>query len=188
MPIFSAVCMAQPFGCPPYSDPFVIFSPAITENRTEIYQNVTYETIYNVTNETTNIYQTMPEEDLSDATVAPVPQGVDFSVGDISTDLKSGSLEVEEAPSETREGVLLENNPTVAYPQKDQAPDIPEDETPPTIPSLLEKHSNDGHAGAFADPEDMPVDREDSPSDDYSTHEALPWKEGTDEPPIKTTP
>lgn len=179
-----------------YSEPMVISSPVMTENRTETYQNVTYETIYSVTNETTNIYQTMPEEDLSDVAVVPVPQGVNFSVEDISADQKSGSPEVEEfsntglpaseAASGTRPEVLPESNST------DQAPDVPDDqdEPPPAIPSPLEHHSNDGNAGTFDDTagsvspdhDDKPWAPEDRVSRDHSTPDALPSNESTGEP------
>lgn len=118
-----------------YSEPMVISSPVMTESRTETYQNVNYETIYSVTNETTNIYQTMPEEDLSDVAVLPVPQGVNFSVEDMSANQKSGSPEVEEfsntglpaseAASGTRPEVLPESN------SMDQAPDVPDDQDEP---------------------------------------------------------
>ncbi|WCJ65923.1 hypothetical protein [Agrobacterium tumefaciens] len=179
-----------------YSEPMVISSPVMTESRTETYQNVNYETIYSVTNETTNIYQTMPEEDLSDVAVLPVPQGVNFSVEDMSANQKSGSPEVEEfsntglpaseAASGTRPEVLPESN------SMDQAPDVPDDqdEPPPAIPSPLEHHSNDGNAGTFDDTagsvspdhEDKPWAPEDRVSRDHSTPDALPSNESTGEP------
>ncbi|AYM60836.1 hypothetical protein [Agrobacterium fabrum] len=179
-----------------YSEPMVISSPVMTESRTETYQNVTYETIYSVTNETTNIYQTMPEEDLSDVAVVPVPQGVNFSVEDISANQKSGSSEVgefsntglpaSEAASGTMPEVLPESNST------DQAPDVPDDqdEPPPAIPSPLEHHSNDGNPGTFDDTagsvspdhQDKPWAPEDRVSRDHSTPDALPSNESTGEP------
>ncbi|CAH0267810.1 hypothetical protein AGRO_3193 [Agrobacterium sp. ATCC 31749] len=179
-----------------YSEPMVISSPVMTESRTETYQNVTYETIYSVTNETTNIYQTMPEEDLSNVAVVPIPQGVNFSVEDISANQKSGSPEVDEfsntglpaseAASGTMPEVLPESNST------DQAPDVPDDqdEPPPAIPSPLDHHSNDGNAGTFDDTagsvspdhDDKPWAPEDRLSRDHSTPDTLPSNESTGEP------
>ncbi|MGP4689578.1 hypothetical protein ACSV5K_24840 [Agrobacterium pusense] len=68
-----------------YNEPIIISNPIVAENITEINQNISYETIYNVTNETTNIYQSMPAEDLSNVVVDPVEPGVDFTVTQLST-------------------------------------------------------------------------------------------------------
>lgn len=63
-----------------YDDPIIINDPMLEISQPAIYQNVTYETIYNVTNETTNIYTALPEEDLSRVAVEPLPADVDFTV------------------------------------------------------------------------------------------------------------
>lgn len=63
-----------------YDDPIIVVDPILEVSQPEIYQDVTYETIYNVTNETTNIYVALPEEDLSRAAVEPLPADVDFTV------------------------------------------------------------------------------------------------------------
>lgn len=63
-----------------YDDPIIIADPILEVSQPAIYQDVTYETIYNVTNETTNIYVALPEEDLSRAAVEPLPADVDFTV------------------------------------------------------------------------------------------------------------
>lgn len=62
-----------------YSDPIFIDSPVLEVSQPEIYQNVTYETIYNVTNETTNIYEVLPQEDLSQVAVEPLSSDIGFS-------------------------------------------------------------------------------------------------------------
>lgn len=63
-----------------YDDPIIIDNPILEVSQPAIYQDVTYETIYSVTNETTNIYVALPEEDLSRAAVEPLPADVDFTV------------------------------------------------------------------------------------------------------------
>ncbi|HEV2506688.1 MAG TPA: hypothetical protein VGV39_26680 [Mesorhizobium sp.] len=63
-----------------YDDPIIISDPILEVSQPAIYQDVTYETIYNVTNETTNIYAALPEEDLSRVAVEPLPADVDFTV------------------------------------------------------------------------------------------------------------
>ncbi len=170
-----------------YSEPVIISAPIMTESRAEIYQNVTYETIYNVTNETTNIYQTMPEEDLSNVAVSALPPGVNFSVEDAPINQILGAPEVqalrtdvpdEEPAAETMPYVTLETD------LMDQPPDVSgdQDEPSPAIPSALEQHPNAADVNAFNNATDSSSldhgtkaeERDDRLSQDHSTQDALP--------------
>ncbi|MDO3444414.1 hypothetical protein [Agrobacterium sp. V1] len=174
-----------------YSEPVIISAPIMTESRPEIFQNVTYETIYNVTNETTNIYQTMPEEDLSDVAVAPVPQDVNFSVEDVSTDQTLAAPPVDEFRNNAvpPSAEASDQGPEVPIDSrlKDQDPATPggQDNPPPVVPSPLEQHPDAAERGAF-DPatdgtsphhEDKREDREDWTPPDHSTSDTWPSNE-----------
>ncbi|NLS21219.1 hypothetical protein HGP16_32490 [Rhizobium sp. P40RR-XXII] len=109
-----------------YNEPTIVEGPLVEINQIEISQDITYQTIYNMTNETRIEYEALPEESLADSNIPATPDDAIFMVQELpQQENGSAILNMDEARPAT---VELNHNSAQSNeaiePSNDQAPDM----------------------------------------------------------------
>ncbi|MBB3571862.1 hypothetical protein [Rhizobium sp. BK491] len=66
-----------------YDEPTIIDDPLVEINQIEVNQDITYQTIYNITNETRVEYEALPRESLAEIDIPATPDNAVFTVQEL---------------------------------------------------------------------------------------------------------
>lgn len=128
-----------------YDEPTIIDDPLVEISQIEVNQDITYQTIYNITNETRVEYEALPRENLADIDIPATPDNAVFTAQE-PHQLENGSstAKVETiSPSNSELNENLSQPEKAIAPQNDRASDVHISGVDGKVPDNVER----GHDG-----------------------------------------
>ena len=164
-----------------YDEPTTIDGPLVEISQIEVNQDITYQTIYNITNETRVEYEALPRESLAEIDIPATPDDAVFTVQE-PHQLENGSSA---AKVETISPANSELNESLSQPEEAIAPQndrVSDTDASPGRENLPDKSNSLSQSGE----EIAPHINQPSAADTSQEHEDLPdkadeWHNGTEE-------